>query len=398
MSETNCIYCGKKITVPSEEHIIHNALGGRLKSTNICCGKCNNEQVSHILDKPFVDVFSPITSNIPLFSKQKNSGSVVPYQAIAEFNGKKYDVTIKGNTVSCPELSRQLKCDVSKLPGWKILYHKFNVDNDAFRNGISKIALNYALACDISPDFVRHGIHIEKTNDIISKIDFSFPSVPYVPLNSLDIAMDIAPIRKMTHNLILFNQQNKLWCYVDLFDTFQYYVLLSENFTNETPIYKTYSQTFQRTDTSFIDKMFPSDCDIRASYKDIASIALQYSIKPSFNIAELTRQIEAKMYARTFDETIYSRFCNINIFDIPTKEIQNFYKTQMFYFKTSDSNNLFVIPGTYRALTVDYAGKIQSYPEILNMLYHENPDTIRRYTNIKFDLLNYYLVQNKKTK
>ena len=32
---THCVYCGRPITTPSKEHIIHNALGGLYESTGI---------------------------------------------------------------------------------------------------------------------------------------------------------------------------------------------------------------------------------------------------------------------------------------------------------------------------------------------------------------------------
>ena len=42
----------------SEEHIIHNAIGGILKSDSIYCKKCNSKYGSD-LDKAFTEIFAP---------------------------------------------------------------------------------------------------------------------------------------------------------------------------------------------------------------------------------------------------------------------------------------------------------------------------------------------------
>ena len=53
-----CCICGMEIDQEnrSEEHIIHNAIGGILKSDSIYCKKCNSKYGSD-LDKAFTDVY-----------------------------------------------------------------------------------------------------------------------------------------------------------------------------------------------------------------------------------------------------------------------------------------------------------------------------------------------------
>lgn len=46
--------------------------------------------------------------------------------------------------VKCPELSKKMKCDASKLK-FEIIAYDFQYDKDSFDKGISKIAFNFAL-------------------------------------------------------------------------------------------------------------------------------------------------------------------------------------------------------------------------------------------------------------
>lgn len=49
----------------SEEHIIHNAIGGILKSDSIYCKKCNSKYGSD-LDKAFTEIFAPIIDGLDM--------------------------------------------------------------------------------------------------------------------------------------------------------------------------------------------------------------------------------------------------------------------------------------------------------------------------------------------
>ena len=109
---THCIYCNKEITTRSKEHVIQNALGGLLESTDICCADCNNF-ISKYIDAPFTKTFNPIISQIQNFSKTNNTKSLQPCTGKVLYNGELYDANIKaGKVVSCPELSRKLRCDI----------------------------------------------------------------------------------------------------------------------------------------------------------------------------------------------------------------------------------------------------------------------------------------------
>ncbi len=127
----NCVYCGKSISKRSKEHIIQNAIGGLYESEDICCPDCNN-YVSRYIDAPFTKIFNPIISRIENFAKTNNKKSQPMYTGRASHDGKPYEVSIKnGKVIACPELSKKLRCDVSKLDS-EILAYDFPIENHLF--------------------------------------------------------------------------------------------------------------------------------------------------------------------------------------------------------------------------------------------------------------------------
>ncbi|MBR4860220.1 MAG: hypothetical protein IKV10_02885, partial [Alphaproteobacteria bacterium] len=152
----NCIYCNQEITMRSKEHVIQNALGGLYESEDICCPECNNFISKHI-DAPFTKIFNPIISRIDGFSKTNNTKSTPPCTGTVAYNGKFYSANIKaGKVVSCPDLSRELRCDISKLP-LQIVAYDFDLQNSAFQTGVAKIAFNYAMAQNIDFKYLESG-------------------------------------------------------------------------------------------------------------------------------------------------------------------------------------------------------------------------------------------------
>lgn len=139
-----CVYCGKYITQRSKEHIIQKALGGLYESEEICCPECNNLLSSRI-DAPFCKIFNAIVCNIPNLSKTNKKKSQPSCSGKALYDGEIYDVIIKnGKVVACAKLSHELKCDISKLD-FTIIGYDFLIDSASLKNGLTKIAFNFAL-------------------------------------------------------------------------------------------------------------------------------------------------------------------------------------------------------------------------------------------------------------
>ena len=186
----NCIYCNKEITTRSSEHVIQNALGGLLESEDICCPECNNFISKHI-DAPFTKIFNPIISGIENFSKTNNTKSMPPYTGTVLYNGKKYTANIKGGkVVGCPELSRELRSDISKLP-LEIISYNFDIQNSAFKTGLGKIAFNYAMAKNVDFQYLAPGLNVSQSGSTVNKIEYNYEVLAFCPMNPIDYHVEL---------------------------------------------------------------------------------------------------------------------------------------------------------------------------------------------------------------
>lgn len=392
MALENCVYCGKKITNRSREHVIQNALGGLYESTDICCPECNN-YVSKYIDAPFTRIFNPVIARIENFSKTNNTKSQPSYSGIAEYNGKQYPVTIKaGRVVACPQLARELKCDISKLD-LKIISYDFDVSNIQFQNGINKIAFNYALDCGIDLNVLKHGLDVQKINTNIQSINFKYPMIPFVALNPVDSRIELNTPVDLYHNMILFNSGANLWCYVDLFNTFQYYVLLSDKINVPNNIHKTYIQSLQKIDRT-MPQLYIS------SPKDIYTYATEYNIDPCMDIdifkSRVMGAIARKSQKKEMSDIIRAKIRHAFsfLYNIAPDEMPSFWRSMHLYLDTDDC----IKPENFRTLTPNFDGsQIYSYPDLICQLINDTGmDLIRLYTNDKFARLNNYLNQFSK--
>lgn len=281
-----CVYCKKEIinfkrpnkdknylnVYKSSEHIIQNALGGKLQSNNICCDRCNYH-IERIIDKKFCDIFAPFTSNIKDFRKTSNSSSEPPYSGYALYNdeGKNkiaYVETIKNSKVKRSQeiienekkkgqegLHKRIN---DQLKNARVIFNNFDLDNKYFKQGLSKIAYNYAVSKGIKIDNickVELGGEYNELQDIV----FNTVVIPFVPGNELDEFIELQSEFFLFHNLILFSYFNELWCYINLFNTFQFYVRLSNNYhEKEKCRYKIYGEEFQyvQSNTKYKYKSF----------------------------------------------------------------------------------------------------------------------------------------------
>lgn len=392
MALENCVYCGNHITARSREHVIQNALGGLYESTDICCPECNN-YVSKYIDAPFTRVFNPIISRIENFSKTNNTKSQPACNGMTEYNGKQYPAIIKaGRVVGCPVLARELRCDISKLD-LKVISYDFQVSNAEFKNGITKIAFNYALDSGIDLGLLTHGLDVQKTATNITSINFKYPMIPFVALNPVDKRIELDTPVDLYHNMILFNTGCQLWCYIDLFNTFQYYVLLSEKFDNTHTIHKTYIQSLQKIDRT-MPKLYIS------GPKDIYMYATEYNVEPCMDIelfkTRIMNAINAKSQKKEMSDIIGTKIHQSFRFpyNMSSNEIKTFWRSMNLY--VDDYDNL--RSRNFRVLTPNIDGtEIYLYPDLIGQLINKyGLDFIRPYTTAKFNRLNNYLCQHSK--
>ncbi|MBQ8175391.1 MAG: hypothetical protein IJ009_08340 [Clostridia bacterium] len=385
----NCVYCGKLITTRSREHIIQNALGGLYESEDICCPECNN-YISKYIDVPFTKTFNPIISRIENFTKTNNKKSHPVCSGKASYQGALYDVLIKdGKIVSCPTLSKKLKCDISKLP-MEIFAYDFPIENNTFINGICKIAFNFALDKGIDSNILSHGVTVSSKEGVIDNISFKYTVIPFVPLNTLDTHIELNTSMELYHNLILFNQGNMLWCYVDLFNTFQYYVLLSDNWSEEISVHETYLQLLQKIDRTIPELYIGKP-------KHILTYAMFYNIEPCMDLDEFKRRVEDAIKKESQKKSIsdvISAKMNIGYLNaeklrqMTLDEITEYLKPFHLY---SDEDDRLREDRFRKVTLIGEELDITSYPYLIGELMREGQLDVRSYTYAKFDRLNRFL-------
>ncbi|EOU1611323.1 TPA: HNH endonuclease [Clostridium perfringens] len=384
-----CVYCGKDILKKSKEHIIQNAIGGLYESEDICCPDCNN-YVSKYIDVPFTKIFNPIIGRIENFVKTNNKKSKPSYTGRAIYDNKIYDVLIKnGKVISCKELSKKLKCDVSKLD-FEIICYNFDIDNSSFKNGIAKIAFNFAIEKGIRIDVFKKGVNVEEKDGKIENISFKYPIIPFIALNPMDRYIELDTKIELYHNLILFNQSNMLWCYVDLFNTFQHYVLLSDEWDENISIYETYLQLIQK-----IDRTVP-EIYVRRP-KDILAYATQFNIEPCMDLEVLKKRVEERIQKeslkRNMNDVISYKliYKDLDINKINQMKIDEFnlYRMSLLLYFDEDDR---LREKVFRKFTY-YGRNIEkwSYPMLINNLIRSNEINVNSYTFEKFKRLSYFL-------
>ena len=265
-----------------KEHIIQNAIGGRLKSGSILCESCGGVLNTDI-DIDFVKLFLLITARTNDLAKDRNANANTRLQGVHAESNKK--VRFVGNIpvplhptrdfddagekviIYCPQnlIDNYRKSVIKELEAENKQHYRieeinefaesdhvwlsFSKDvenfNDKWKMGFIKIATEFAYMHGVPKD------QLVKTLDTTGKkLIFSDNLYPYVPVTAFDYFLEynknIIERNYPTHTLHLYTQSysehdKQLICYVELFSTFQYYVLLTDKYVGP-DIMKSYSQ------------------------------------------------------------------------------------------------------------------------------------------------------------
>ena len=277
----NCVICGVLLdnNNKSEEHIIHNAIGGSLKSAQIYCKECNQKYGS-AQDIEFTRIFAPIVDRIDIHKDRKTNGT--------SYTGTMYDedynlytATYKmGKVVEL--FDDELKYVKYEEGKYTTLYYDFKLDNDMLKLGLAKIAFNYAIHCGLDVN------NLERVFDNSQKALVPQPLViPFIPLTLFDEVME-KTAKKLFHAVRIFNDGRILYAYIELFSTFQFYIVLSEKYNFEEvgemdEFYGNVVERYEQVDKKLIDKLTPRD------YKQADIICTQYELDRNLLVEDLKR-------------------------------------------------------------------------------------------------------------
>lgn len=289
-----------KCAIKHKEHIIHNALYGRLTFENILCENCGKKLAINI-DTDFCKLFQTFTEMLKSVSISKehgrnsfkqlpaylfnekagtisvkySDGKILPLKPyyfqnkedkkLFIFCDKKTSKDYKKHVINKLELEATFNKNeyevvlIDDLSCYGNVSYPFSegvVDfNKKLRLGLNKIATGFAIGKGVSRKDIPRTLDI--TNE---EIIYTSNIVPFYPVSNIEYYMEhLRPILENgypTHTLILYTEkvmgQKRLVCYIDLFSTFQFYVILNDNFCGN-DIREIYYQTIVKKDKTRID-------------------------------------------------------------------------------------------------------------------------------------------------
>ena len=260
-ADVNCYLCGNKITDDNKtvEHIILNALGGKLKSSQLICRSCNS-MFGNTMDSNLAKQLEFFANYLDI---KREHGLVQDIEMVKESTGEKYKVTSKGvpipSKLIVQEISNGDNTEIkvqarSKkklegiLRGLKKKYPSIDIESSlenakTIKESISE-PLHFFLFIggkESMPAILKMAInfYIEKTNDITSVKE----AIDDLRKNETNRVKPIIFEKELfdclegevTHS-IFFNgskRQKKLYAIIELYSSIQFIVKLSDNYTNE---------------------------------------------------------------------------------------------------------------------------------------------------------------------
>jgi len=310
-----CYLTGAEITEDNKslEHILPNALGGQLKSRSILCSEANL-QLSELIDTPFNKIFELIHRRLPLDKdRPSNTGIVGIHQKHKEeiifkgnkcfplkpiFDNEKNVLYAQSEKIGNGYIGYLKKSGVIKpdqeVKIWTDLAgeYRFNfkIDETIFPLGFAKIAAGFATLKGVDRSNLKSILNLTKNefrNDILL--------IPFFPVTPQDVIFEQNTHKSIHYPLhtILLKGSHKdkiLYCFIELFSTFQYIVIVDDDYQGE-DIYHKYFYDLLNSEEIDYEKYLDSVIDnpvfrnILLDYKDFSS----ENIKSIQNIRKTSR-------------------------------------------------------------------------------------------------------------
>ncbi|VVS95371.1 hypothetical protein [Desulfoluna spongiiphila] len=245
----------------SLEHILPNALGGKLKSEYVLT-MTSNQTLNKEIDVKFNKIFEVYHQRLNLSKDRKKNGSVKAihmkynedivvnkgrcYPTKPLYDPEKNTVYAKSQKMAEQYINHLKASGELKNENVTIfldmagsIEFKFGFDNKLFKKGLAKIAAGFATYKGVPREYLSEIINLKENkfkNDIIVAPYLS-PTGPESYFEENVHLSSNYPI----HSLVLYGNTSDrfLYCYVELFSTFQYFCVLDDEYDGN-EIYETY--------------------------------------------------------------------------------------------------------------------------------------------------------------
>lgn len=133
--------------------------------------------------------------------------------------------------------------------------------------------------------------------------------IPFVPLTYIDQYIEAGTEDEIYHSLILFISKKKMWCYIELFSTFKFYVLLNSGIKEDDKLIASYCQFIEKQDRS------PKTFHVRRP-KDAFTLSRIYNVECTLDIDELHKRINKSIQVKDYLEDFYVRNYRLSLCDL----------------------------------------------------------------------------------
>lgn len=450
-----CYLCGNKFnssTVRKHgEHVIQQAIGGVLTQNNILCSSCGN-RLGEEVDKPFCDIFKNITAMLDIKKDRKANQKKAIRGTIVSDNDA-YGINLKGTGViwknfevtpvspthrynsdeskviiyATKKQSLKYKNIVERELNEKFSHNKpqiifcedidciidfsFPMNDQDFRRGLAKIAIGFASTKGILREDMPQVLEIMKDNS--ARIKKPVKLLQFYPLGIIDSEIEDQKtnIRYFpTHTLILFNTRtspSKLVCYIELFSTFQWYVIIDDDYKGE-PIYEYHYQLlekerdfkfepgrrYHKERNMFLGNLGISEDRIQRTYEKSNK---EENSKPKYEIEYdiIQEEMIKQKYSVEFENEIKmavdhasKRLMKHRINKNNLSVTENVFENLCLFYPNGNENEDFDITSYRRLFSED--GKRMDYFYALRQHSYKEPGKMKEYSFSKFEMLSKY--------
>jgi len=258
----NCYLCGVLLTPENKsvEHIILNAIGGRLKSSDLLCKNCNSK-FGHDCDSTLAAQLSFLAIYLNV-KREKGSHPII--KGAQDSEGKEYHIAAGGRPMEAkPNVSKtaidngmqysitarneeemikilkdmkkkypQLDLEVAKQHFKRserylndYLHNEVIIGGEAAMRSVTKTAVNYYIHIIKDKEQVQHLFpYIKGEIDLEVATHYYSQKPPY--------KRNIGEVAHMIH--LVGNKRSKLlYCYIEFFSCYSFLVLLSKDYVGE---------------------------------------------------------------------------------------------------------------------------------------------------------------------